>query len=277
MTYNYHLLIFGIYNMKKISIILSILALTVALQPDAKAEYTAEYLPLIYARGIDDSGNVVGTLSGSTQLNTDGTISAIPCGTEPYAIRDGVVVGTEWSYLQSRNIPFIYQDGICTKGGSGIYTDYANSKVAGYSWTVGGNPIASSFYGNKVIAFPGSRNNRAEGVNVHGVVAGWSQIPTKPYLGSRSPLKTVGWLWTETGGFIKQYPGYLIADVNDLGEVLSMAPRVIIHSDNSIEQLQTIAGTFGTWVYEMNNAGDVVGMVRTSGTSYTYSGIVYKK
>ena len=253
----------------------TIALLFISLSTPALADYTIQYNGLTNARGIDDAGNIVGNLQGynsSSALSPDGTITPIPCGSFPTSIVDGVVVGYSFDLMTAVTKGFIFKDGICTDGG-GILTDYNNGKATGYS----ANSPQSAFYGSTIIAYPGARHNRAEGVNRLNIVAGYSQIPTRPLLGARSPLKTIGWLWSAEAGFFKTFPGYQIADVNDLGEVLSAAPQVLFDVNGVATKLPIAMNTWGTWLYEMNNSGDIAGTVRTSGTQYTYSGVVYRK
>ncbi|MEQ1638031.1 MAG: hypothetical protein ABL903_15210 [Methylococcales bacterium] len=246
------------------------LLLMVMFSYDCLALYTVEYIPaLSAARGIDDFGNIAGNKVGynqSTVITSDGSSIVIPCGSFPYATVDGVVVGADYDLQSAVTSSFIWKDGVCSKAG-GIYTGYSNGKVAGYTQT-------SAFYGSTVISYPGSKINRVEGVNRAGIVAGYSQVPTSTRRGA--PLKTIGWLWSQDAGFFKTFPGYQIADVNDNGDVLSAAPASVFR--NGLEEALPIPpNTFGTWLYEINNFGDIAGQIRTSSSQYLYSGVVLRR
>jgi len=157
--------------------------------------------------------------------------------------------------------------------GSTLIADYdADGVPVGFS---NGN-IQTAFYGATRIAYPGAKNNRAEGVNNFGVVAGYSQVPVNPKL-ARSPLRTVGWLWSKDRGFFKTFPGLLVMDVNDQETVLSYAPGKLTYVDGVVELLPTVPNTWGAWLYHLDNYNTVLGNVRTSSTAYTYSGVVFTK
>ncbi len=162
---------------------------------------------------------------------------------------------------------------ICDQFGATV--DPTGLKTVGH-YTYGGKEV--SYYGSTTLSYPGAWNNRAEGVNNAGVVAGYSQVRTKPLLGFRSPLKTVSWLWSEQAGFFKTFAGYgLVVDVNDGNEVLSTGDHAVYAANGVKTQLPIMPNTYGTWLYVIDNNGDVYGKVRTSSTAYTYANVAYRK